>query len=120
MNRRLEFMPNNAGHAEFKFGVNYTVRLGYKWADLQVGQLVDVAKTGGAVIFKARVADVLTCKFDHVPAFVLRDHHDHNCNDVHILFSALQETYPGFKWDSEVTCVGFEDTTFKWDSEVAS
>ena len=95
----------------FHPGLNFTVRPGEEWADLKVGEIIEL---DGPCWCLGMVTQVLKCRLMDIPNFVLEREHDPDCRTYSGLFNVLKETYPELQEkeageiDYEiVTCVGF-------------
>lgn len=96
---------------EFHAGINYTVRLGDRWAQLAtVGDFVEVEGFNGV----GRVRDIFTCKLNKVPDTVLEKEHDGTCSTFTGLTEAMMLAYPELGemtvdevGNQTVTCIGF-------------
>ena len=87
----------------FHDGINCTVRHGYKWADLKIGEEILLNEIRRAVVKK-----LLICRFGELKKRDLSCEHDPNCRTVDGLFNALSEIYPGFSNNSVVTVIYFK------------
>jgi len=91
----------------FKRGMNYTVRLGTKWANVRVGGEIKIANTKKT----AYVCYVTRCLLLMLVGMqeVLRNAHDPSCRTFAGLVRELQRVYGKGSVDplSEVVCLGF-------------
>lgn len=104
--RRMAFM-----RPVFHPGLNFTVRLGEEWADLKVGEIIELDGPCWCLGF---VTHVIKCHLGEIPEFVREKEHDPDCRTLDGLIAVLREVYPelrereGEGIESEVvTCVGF-------------
>lgn len=95
----------------FHPGLNFTIRLGEEWADLKVGEIIEL---DGPCWCLGMVTQVLKCRLMDIPNFVLEKEHDPDCRTFDGLIAVLREVYPelqekeGEEIESEVvTCIGF-------------
>jgi hypothetical protein len=102
--RRLDFKS-----PEFHAGLNYTVRLGHKWADLQVGEEVAVAETDGEVLGTGVVRVIIRSTLEDVPLDVFAKEHSSHCRDYLGLYEAMEDAYGAEKVHGrdEVVSIGF-------------
>jgi hypothetical protein len=93
----------------FKPGfLNYTVRLGEKWGDLEIGEKVHIGETG----LVGEIQIVVRCRLKNIPSDVLRFEHDKECKNYFGLLDVLRDVYniakTNFEFGEEiVTCIGF-------------
>jgi len=103
-------IPNDKPRA-----VNLTVRRGLKWADLEVGDIVEIRKTGaeeppiGAEV-RAKIFDVKVMVFHDLKNYPKMLHlgHDPACRYFPGLLDVMRETYDGFLLHEIVTLVFYE------------
>lgn len=101
--RRLDFLSPT-----FQFGLNYTVRLGLKWADLRPGDKIQLAQTNGPVFHEATVEQIFLTKFNWLPQVVFDFEHAPAARTPEGLIEAMRAAYgDAFKLDSIVTVIGF-------------
>lgn len=88
----------------FHGGVNVTVRRGSKTYPADV-LLVSNNTTDRPI--RARVLNDKrhVCRFCDIPARIIELEHDPDCRTYSGLLRAMEEAYPGFKPDEQVTCV---------------
>jgi len=97
MKRNIQFQ-----NPVFHKGLNCTVRRGYKWANLKIGEVVLLNETKEAVIEKLLVA-----RFGDVKNEDIEYEHDPICRRKESLFKVLSEIYPNFTWDTVITIIYF-------------
>jgi len=84
----------------FRKGLNCTVRFGYKWANLKVGE--KLIFTSGQ---EARVERILVCRFKDLTDKDIKYDHDPHCRSKEGLFNCLSALYPEFARDKEQSVV---------------
>ncbi len=97
--RSLDFL--NGVHNRWR---NVTVRRGYKWADLKIGERVCLTTKGELNDYPYDVAFIrsVTIKpFSDIKQHELKKEHDPTCKDRSGLFRAMKKAYPNF-WKEEV------------------
>jgi len=87
----------------FHDGINCTVRRGYKWADLKIGEEILLNGDRRAVVKK-----LLISRFKEIRKEDILCEHDPECRTIDGLFNALSEIYPGFSNNSIVTIIYFK------------
>jgi len=87
----------------FHDGTNCTVRYGYKWADLKIGEEILLNGDRRAIVKK-----LLICRFKEIKKEDILCEHDPKCRTIDGLFDVLSEIYPGFSNNSVVTIIYFE------------
>lgn len=102
---------------EFNNGLNFTVRLGTKWAErLNVGDRVGITKTEHdnytkwASFKTALIEMIFIMKLSDIKEFtpkVLSLEHDKTCRTFYSLCKTLEKIYPGVNSNSVVTAIGF-------------
>jgi len=104
--KRMAFM-----RPVFHPGLNFTVRLGEEWADLKVGEIIELNAPVWCLGF---VTHVIKCYLGEIPEFVFEKEHDPDCRTYSGLLEVLHEIYPELQEkeveeiESEVvTCIGF-------------
>lgn len=105
VHRRLDFKEPC-----FNEGLNYTVRLGRKWADLSPGDVLDVGETDGGILGKALVRHITVSSLRDVPTDVLRNEHAPDARDYPGLYQAMERAYGEDKIEGSVivTSIGFD------------
>ena len=95
--------------------VNLTVRKGLKWADLRVGETIEVRKTGDTQVRSgeqvwATVYDVKVMPFNSLMNYpkMLKLEHDPKCQNYTGLFETMRKVYDGFLQHELVTLVFYE------------
>ena len=104
--KRLKFL-----NPVFKKGLNFTVRLGTKWAgQLSIGEFIEIEGWNGV----GRVEKMYVCRLADIPKEVLEDEHDPACHEWKGLLDAIKAAYPELRelsgdafYQQVVTCVGF-------------
>ena len=102
--RRMEFK-----RPVFSPGINFTVRLGEEWANLKVGEVIELEAPAWCL---GLVTHIIRCQLVDIPRFVLEKEHDPNCRTFDGLIATLKEVYPELEQSEAieyetVTCVGF-------------
>jgi hypothetical protein len=88
-------------------GTNVTVRRGYKWAGLIIGQIIQLTNNGTPVAY-AEVEQVLVKAFSDIKPEDIRREHDPSCTNKRGLLKAMLRAYPNFyKYDDAVTIVTY-------------
>jgi len=96
--------------------VNLTVRKGLKWADLKVGDTIEVCETGkqpevtcGNQVW-ATIYDVKVMSFADLMNYkrLLKLEHDPHCQTYFDLFEEMRRVYDGFLQHELVTLVMYE------------
>ena len=87
----------------FHDGINCTVRRGYKWANLRIGEEILLNGEKRAIVKK-----LLICRFDEIEKGDISCEHDPKCRTIDGLFNTLSELYPNFSNNSIVTVIYFE------------
>jgi len=87
----------------FHTGLNCTVRQGYKWARLKIGEKVLLDKTKEAIIEKLMITQFKNIKDEDIEC-----EHDPICRTKKDLFKVLCRTYPEFHVNTVVTIVYFK------------
>ncbi len=87
----------------FHDGINCTVRRGYKWANLRIGE--EILLNGDK---RASVKKLLICRFDEIKERDISCEHDPECRTIHGLFNTLSKAYPKFSNNSIVTVIYFK------------
>ena len=87
----------------FHDGINCTVRRGYKWADLKIGEEILLNGDNRAIVRK-----LLICRFNEIKRRDISCEHDSKCRTIDGLFNTLSEIYPNFSNNSIVTIIYFE------------
>lgn len=113
--KNLEFLD-----PKFRQGENFTVRLGRKWLDVAIGEIVELVPVGLQIGRFHRAMGEITklyhCRFVDCPEEVYKKEHDPTCRDFDGLLEAMKRAYPDdFSADKNgedienmiVTCVGF-------------
>ena len=88
---------------QFHDGINCTVRLGYKWASLKIGEKLLLNGEKQAIVKK-----LLVCRFNEIKERDILCEHDPKCRAIDGLFNTLSEIYPNFSNNSIVTIIYFE------------
>jgi len=88
---------------KYRDSINCTVRLGYKWADLKIGEKILLNGEQQAVVKK-----LLICRFNEIRERDILCEHDPKCRTIDGLFNTLSEIYPNFSNNSIVTIIYFE------------
>jgi hypothetical protein len=97
-------------------GVNFTVRLGDKWGDLKLGEIIELnGSPESRPIGLGDVVRVYRCDLYHVPDDVVELWHDPKCRTRGGLFDEMRNVYGkeivdaggGCELGANVTCVGF-------------
>ena len=97
--------------------VNLTVRKGFKWSDLKVGEYVEVKETGASEHsgFKvlATIYDVKVMPFNALMNYprLLKLEHDPKCQHYTGLWETMRKVYDGFLQHELVTLVMYEVVT---------
>lgn len=107
--QKLEFL-----NAEFRRGLNTTVRRGDKWATrVSPGDIVELHKAipGEQTTDKVGVAEVFSVQtyecLDDIPDVVLRQEHDKTCQTKLGLIEAMDRAYPDGWADQTLTVISF-------------
>ena len=87
----------------FHDGINCTVRRGYKWANLRIGEEILLNGEKRAIVKK-----LLICRFDEIEKRDISCEHDSKCRTIDGLFNTLSELCPNFSNNSIVTVIYFE------------
>jgi len=87
----------------FHDGLNCTVRQGYKWANLKIGETILLNGERKATIEKISVL-----RFKDVKVEDIRYEHDPKCRTTNGLFKVLSGIYPDFDIDTVVTIIHFK------------
>jgi len=87
----------------FHDGINCTVRRGYKWANLKIGEEILLNGDRRAIIKK-----LLICRFNEIEKKDILCEHDPKCRTIDGLFDVLSEIYSGFSNNSVVTIIYFK------------
>lgn len=90
-------------------GLNLTVRKGDKWADLQVGDVLRVARTGAddETLAFVEVEAALPTRFGDLTQRHLIAEHDPNCREPAGLRGAMEAAYGEISYDDEVILLFF-------------
>lgn len=104
--RTLDFLVG-----EHHGGLNVTVRRGYKWADLKVGEVVALA-TAGVLnsepdFTKAVIYSVTVKSFFTIQAHEIAQEHDPDCRNMVGLLAAMERAYPDFTQEDVCVIVGY-------------
>lgn len=108
--------PIEIPHEDKPRAVNLTVRRGLKWADLKVGDVVEVCETGkqaevtcGNQVW-ATIYDVKVMSFADLMNYqrLLKLEHDPRCQSYTGLFETMRRVYDGFLQHELVTLVFYE------------
>lgn len=86
----------------FHNGINCTVRKGYKWANLKIGEKI-ILNTGE----KVTIEKLIVCRFKDIKESDLEYEHDPVCRLKEGLFKTLCNICPNFSMDDIVTIVYF-------------
>lgn len=85
----------------FSPGINYTVRVGTKWARrLKPGQRVLLNKVAVAVVNRITV-----CHFSSIDPAAWTLNHDPECREMWDLYKKLEKIYGAFDPATVVTCI---------------
>jgi len=87
----------------FHDGINCTVRRGYKWADLKIGEEILLNGDKRAIVKK-----LLICRFNEIKEKDISCEHDPECRTIDGLLSTLSKLYSNFSNNSVVTVIYFE------------
>ena len=87
----------------FHDGINCTVRRGYKWANLRIGE--EILLNGDK---RASVKKLLICRFNEIKERDISCEHDPECRTIDGLFNTLSKVYPNFSNNSIVTIIYFK------------
>jgi len=87
----------------FHDGTNCTVRYGYKWADLKIGEEILLNGDKRAIVKK-----LLICRFKEIKKEDILCEHDPECRTIDGLFDTLSDIYPNFSNNSIVTIIYFK------------
>ena len=87
----------------FHDGINCTVRRGYKWTNLKIGEKI-LLNTGEEVT----IEKLIVCRFKDIKTSDLEYEHDPDCRVKASLFKTLCNIYPDFDRDTAVTIVYFK------------
>jgi len=85
---------------------NVTVRRGYKWANLKVGEMIMLSDNGNP-IEGATIRQILVKKFSDIKTEDIKREHDSYCTTRNHLFRAMRVAYPDFSMDEVVTIVTY-------------
>jgi hypothetical protein len=96
----------------FRSGFNFTVRLGTKWKEVEIGEAVKVVQSGNPANFRqGEVRKIYVCRTQDLPLEVYYYEHDPDAATYAGLKNAMFIAYPelnSLDYDSAiVTCVGF-------------
>lgn len=120
---RTLLFKNNVHNTELKnipghdpVALNLTVRKGLKWADLKVGDTVQVCETGKQAEVTcsnqvwANIYDVKVMTFNDLMNYerLLQHEHDPECRNYKGLFETMRKVYDGFLQHELVTLVLYE------------
>lgn len=86
---------------------NVTVRRGYKWADLKIGEEIELTDKKASIGLIGRVAQVTVKIFKNIKAVELKREHDPLCRGRKGLLRAMKLAYPDFREDEVVTIVTY-------------
>ena len=92
----------------FHNGINCTVRRGYKWANLKIGEKI-LLNTGEEVT----IEKLIVCRYKDIKKSDLKYEHDPNCRVKTGLFKTLCDIYPNFDMNTVVTIVYFKYSRIK-------
>jgi len=103
--RTLDFI--NGTHYR---GLNVTVRKGYKWADVKIGEEVLLTTEGipNEGICKAVIRMIQIKPFNLISNRDIVLEHDPLCTTLNGLLPAMQRAYPDFKEDDVCTLLTYE------------
>jgi len=87
----------------FHDGTNCTVRYGYKWANLRIGE--EILLNGDK---RASIKKLLICRFNEIKERDISCEHDPECRTIDGLFNTLSKVYPKFSNNSIVTVIYFK------------
>ena len=96
---------------KFKKGLNFTVRIGEKWAKVGlVGKVLPIEDSQDRVnIGSAVITHIMTCSLADVPPFVFTNHHDPICKNPIILMDILRSIYgEEVNGASKAVIIGFD------------
>ena len=93
--------------------IQTTVRRGRKWLDVNINDLVTIAKTGeeDQVLAQAQIVGLGVCVARDIPDRVLAIEHDPACRDRDGLHKAMKRAYPEYRSSNVVTIVFFQIVT---------
>ena len=91
---------------------NVTVRKGYKWADLKIGETISLAK-GTDIIETAWVKQVVVKRFCDIKPEDIKREHDPSCTTRNGLYRSMIKTYLFFGKQLPVTIVTYVRPTKK-------
>lgn len=92
-------------------GINLTVRRGYKWADLKVGEgirILDNGKPSRIYEFPAIVTELRVKRFYDITQDEMHFEHDPECIDIDGLTKAMRKAYRDFSPGDVCTLVFYE------------
>jgi hypothetical protein len=104
--RSLDFL--NGTHNRWR---NVTVRRGYKWANLKIGEMVYLTTDGIMNDFPYDIAIIraITIKpFADIKQDELKREHDPSCRDRAGLFRTMRKIYPDFQKQEVVTIIEYQ------------
>jgi len=87
----------------FHDGINCTVRRGYKWTNLKIGETILLNGERKATIEKVSVL-----RFKDIKVKDIKHEHDPKCRTTNGLFKVLSSIYPDFGVDTVVTIIYFK------------
>jgi len=95
---------------EFKKGLNFTVRIGDKWAKpMLVGKVLPMQDSDEQQIGNAVITHVMTCSLADIPPFVFTKLHDGICRNPIVLMDVLRGIYGSdVSGASSAVVIGFE------------
>jgi len=94
------------GNPTFHSGINCTVRFGYKWANLKIGEKIILRPSA----YEAIIEKVIVCRFGDLEEDDIHIEHDPQCRTLQRLYNCLCGIYPQMvieKKSSIVTVVYF-------------
>ena len=98
-----DLRTNYFNNPVFHDGINCTVRHGYKWANLRIGE--EILLNGDK---RASVKKLLICRFNEIKEKDISCEHDPECRTIDGLLSTLSKLYSNFSNNSVVTVIYFE------------
>lgn len=113
---QLEIGSNNIpkalefGKLVFKKGLNWTVRVGDKWAKPEImGQILPITDQDGVSAGTGVITHMMVCNAADIPKCVFTDEHDKACKNPIVLMDTLRKIYGNeVNGSTQVVCIGFE------------
>jgi hypothetical protein len=97
---------------------NVTVRRGYKWADLRIGEMIELLDKKIPMGLKGIISQVTVKRFKDIKVHELRREHDRLCRSRTGLLRTMKSIYPDFSVDDVVTIVTYVVRKDKPNNEI--